>query len=245
MIITVAVAAITSDSELLWGTTRICFYSNFALNTTLVIARIRGQISPKNMDTATHLGLCLWFAGMYAIAFWCGKLDRKWPWITVGTVCSTLQILAIVFHHLSQWNYSPPEGCGTVKDIVPSETWNWIVGLTGSAVAIVSICAAVPTIRHRVSSQRIKHGTALIGVLGLIMILIMNEIGIIKPESFDKQFSVEAGEFGLGQIMAIVLVGVQVMGLVMHFLPEPSHPPNQGLELGDLGTQQRPLSFGT
>lgn len=73
-----------------------------------------------------------------------------------------------------------------------------------------SICSSIPRIRHSSMILRISNIFQPVAFLSLIVLIAANEI-IILDREYDVQYCYDAIAWGLGQIVAMALVGGQVL----------------------------------
>jgi hypothetical protein len=236
----ICVALFCKKQKLVWRLTKVSFLTSFALNLTLLIARVQGHISPKNMAVATHLGFGLWATGMYAIAISYRHGERNCKISRLGIIaiafCAALEIIVIVFHSIEQrWNYLPPENCGNMGEVIGPEGWYFKLALSAGALSLVSVIVASLPASERflpwLTLPWLKRGTAASMIVSLIILFVFNEVSMNSNVGVDKQFVSEANQWGLGQVMMAILTVFQVIETVIAWRRIPAIPRAQDQEM--------------
>jgi hypothetical protein len=158
------------------------------------------------------------------------KISR--PGVIASGFCAALEIVVLVGFHLigQKWNYLPPENCGNMGEVIGAEGWYFIIALPAGILSGFSvICAWLPA-SERVL-PRLKRGSAAVMIFSLIMLFVFNEVSLILNVGVDKQFTLEANQWGLGQVMTAILITFQAIETAIAFVRIPAIPRAQDQEM--------------
>jgi hypothetical protein len=175
------------------------------------------------MSTGNHLGLSLCLAGIYALAIRIRyyKLEYSWP-LVIGLMGSLTMEMAAGILFGTMYDSPPPNppnppppGCPPCS--APSPTiWEGIIGvLCTILIPLMAIIAgALPPPTNR---PKILWRTSLAAVIiWLISSTVFNEFMVFA----NSQFAEEAGAWGLGQYLAVLMVVGQTLDS-FNYLREP------------------------
>ena len=218
---------------------RLSLVSSLAINLTLLIARIQQCISPKNMTTGVHLGGILWTAAIYSIVISFRNIHfRPRMLLIIGVLfCLGLEIIVscILGACLGDWHASPPYPC-TGGEQTPSTYWCVIVGIVSLLLPMILFLTAA--LRGVIVRSKLWWGwTSGIAGGSLFALIVINEV-LIHFKGYDKGYSSESMQWGLGQTVVMVSVAGQLLEL-FSYLQQPRGDSNYNCKFETVPTTAR------
>ena len=196
-----------------------CLFTSFAIYVTTMIGRMQSHLSLKNYDISFALGEALWAIGIYVILlrfryFKTGRESISWLLIIGSAFCTLLHFAGYVLNaSLNLWLIIPPFSCDAPieENTRPYVIISWIVlGLTILSIALI----ALPPLKHQLMLL-FRCSVGLICVSGLACIATI-ESSIYNIKGDDEYYAPQASVWTLGQIIAIMMVGLQIIGLIKY-----------------------------
>ena len=129
-------------------------------------------------------------------------------------------IVGLIAIFLPHWN-TFPQVCNGFVEFTGKLERDTIVWISFSAILpqLALVCAILPRMKHHPQLWwRISVVLALIGLVGLIL---FNEMGL-RYTSINAQFINQASEWGIGQVMAMILMAGQFLEIFKYIREKPN-----------------------
>jgi len=221
-ILTLCIATFAASNEFSLSSVRLSIVSSFAINLTLLVARCQRSISPKNMTTGVHLAGVLWTAAIYSIGYRIQK-HRFQPrkLLVIGVIiCFVLEctVCCTLDHCLGTWNASPPYPCEGAPDYSPPDAWCISVSLVCLLLLPMTFfsCAMIRNFARWLNMRGVCSTFLPVAYISLVALIVTNEVLIRDSKGYDDRYSSETMVWGLGQILAIVLITGQVLEIFIY-----------------------------
>ena len=199
--------------------------TSFAINITVLIARIQTHVSPRNAASGLILGIGLTGAGTYGLAIRYrypqsphdNKLSiyRRVTLIIIWVVSFTTGALSTVlmFWILRRWRFSPPHPCNGNPEIPLPEPKAAIPLLFLFVVWVLALLFAL--IPRKKMIWRILSVVCI--CIWLIGVCVQSEVWLRLFPGYDPQFLSQASQWSLGQIITIILALQQILEIARYY----------------------------
>lgn len=206
------------SNEFATGSAKVSLLSSFAIYLTSFIARLQTRLSGRNMGTGLTPGFVLLISGSYAIAiryrYHDAKYSKLW-WVGHLLFIAFAIVVGIVAAVMINWGRSPPE-CEGRQEVISVQKPSAIISIVLSSI-LPTLCllfAIAPRLRNKPLLW--WWLSLLLVIISLAGLIITNELVIHFDVGIDAKYRDELGEWGIGQIMAMVLVSGQISELVSY-----------------------------
>ena len=207
-------------------------FVSIALNVVLIIDRSLGRISPKNMDTAYSVSYTAWTAATYAFASLfcrCDEMsnveDRREFKIAAAAVWLPSFILTIIAGAMCEvfwnWRSSPLLHCGRTEVIGPT---SWCPPITWVIFGISVVACSSPLVSSYLErkplakkwSKWVRQADRFLIGSFLIMSVVVEEVALKANVGVDIDYSENAGNWGEGQLIAMIMLTAQFWEILKH-----------------------------